>query len=197
MPNLHDLLTPAPMRGTTTSSSPHRLLGEFETYAGAEHVVDRLSDDGFPVEHSRIVGNNLRSVEQVTGRLTSAQAALAGAATGAWFGLFFGLLLGMFSTGSTWLAVLAGSTAIGAAWMALFGYLAHWATKGRRDFSSVQSLEADSYSVYVDATHADGATPSAEAMPAASCCGGATQRAPGTDPVPALRVDSLPGPSVR
>ena len=197
MPNLQE--PPAPIRGTTTPSAPQRLLGEFGTYAGAEQVIDRLSDDGFPVEHSRIVGNNLRSVEQVTGRLTSTQAALAGAATGAWLGLLFGLLVGMFSTGSTWLGVLVGSTAMGAVWMGLFGYLAHWATKGRRDFSSVQSLEADSYSVYVDATHAEAAhaaTPADAAIPTPACCGGGAQHGPGADAVPAPRSNGAPSSTV-
>ena len=140
---------PAQARG------PQRLLAEFPTYPGAEQLVDRLSDKGFPVEHCRIVGNGLRSVEYVTGRWTGAQAALAGASTGAWFGLLIGLLLGMFSDHSTWFAVLVASTAFGAAWMAAFGFIAHWATRGRRDFASVRSLEADSYAVYADATHAD------------------------------------------
>ncbi|MBA3744610.1 general stress protein [Sporichthya sp.] len=131
------------------------MLGEFPTYAGAEEVIDRLSDNGFPVEHSRIVGNGLHTMEYVTGRLTSKGAALAGAATGAWFGLFIGLLLGMFSTGSAWLAVLFGSSALGALWMGTFAFLAHWAMRGKRDFSSVKSLEADQYAVQVDATHLD------------------------------------------
>lgn len=134
---------------------PQHLLGEFPTYAGAERVVDKLADNGFPVEHSRIVGNGLRSVEYVTGRVTSGRAALAGAISGAWFGLFFGLLLGLFATRSAWLLVLLVSTAIGAAWGATFGFAAHRATGGRRDFSSIKGLEADQYAVYVDAARAN------------------------------------------
>jgi hypothetical protein len=130
-------------------------LASFPTYAGAEQVVDRLADSGFPVEHSRIVGNGLRTVEYVTGRVTSKGAAMAGSASGAWFGLFFGLLLGLFSNGSAWFVVLVGSTVIGALWGAVFGYTAHRATKGRRDFGSVQGLEAERYDVYVVASRAD------------------------------------------
>lgn len=139
------------------SSAPQHLLGRFPTYAGAEELVDRLSDRGFPVEHSRIVGNGLRSVMYVTGRLTSGRAALAGAATGAWFGLLFGLLLGLFSSGSSGFATLVGSAALGAAWWALFAFLAHKATRGRHDFSSVERLEAEQYDATVDADHADDA----------------------------------------
>lgn len=144
-------------RGGTASAGPQHLLGEFPTYAGAETVVDKLSDNGFPVERARIVGTGLRTVEYVTGRLTSKNAAMAGAASGAWFGFLFGLLLGLFAHGSAWFAVLLGSTLISALWMALFGYLAHRATQGRRDFASTKGLEADQYAVYVDAELADDA----------------------------------------
>src|SRR3978361_760735 len=137
------------------ASSPQHLLASFPTYAGAEQVVDQLSDRGFPVEHTRIVGNGLRTVEYVTGRITSNRAAVAGSASGAWFGLFFGLLLGLFSNGSAWFLVRIGSTAIGALWGAAFGFMAHRATKGRRDFGSVKGLEAERYDVYVDASRAD------------------------------------------
>lgn len=143
-----------PVRTTTASDAQH-LLASFPTYTGAEQVVDRLSDSGFPVEHSRIVGHDLRTVEYVTGRITSNRAAVAGAASGAWFGLFFGLLLGLFSNGSAWFVVLVGSTVIGALWGAVFGYSAHRATQGRRDFGSVKGLEAERYDVYVDAARAD------------------------------------------
>lgn len=139
----------------TTSTGPQHLLKEFPTYAGAERLVDTLSDKGFPVEHTRIVGNGLRTVEYVTGRLTSARAAQAGAASGASFGLLVGLLLGLFSQDSSWLGTVIGCTLIGAAWWAVFGYFAHRATQGRRDFSSIKGLEAERYAVYVDAERAD------------------------------------------
>ena len=142
-------------RDASSHPSQQHLLREFPTYAGAEELVDRLSDKGFPVAHVRIVGDGLRSVEQVTGRLTAGRAATAGAASGAWFGLLFGLLIGLFSPDSSWLPVLLGSTVIGALWGAAFGFLAHRATGGRRDFASVKGLEAERYAVYVDADRAD------------------------------------------
>ena len=138
-----------------TPTTPQHVLGTFPTYAGAEALVDRLSDRGFPVEHVRIVGNGLRSVEQVTGRLTNGRAALAGLASGAWFGLLAGLLIGLFSAGSPVVAVMLGGLLIGAVWGALFGFLAHAATRGRRDFDSVRGLEAAEYAVNVDADRAD------------------------------------------
>jgi hypothetical protein len=130
------------------------VLAEFDDYAGAQALVDRLSDEGFPVRHVRIVGTGIHSVEQVTGRLTVARAALAGAASGAWFGLFVGLLFGLFTLGVGRLSVLLVSVLLGAAFGAAFGALAHWATRGRRDFASVKGLAAHSYAVHVDADRA-------------------------------------------
>ena len=101
-----------------------------------------------------IVGTDLRLVESVLGRLTTGRAALAGAASGAWFGLFIGLLFGIFSN-SNWFAVLIVCIVIGAIWGAIFGAIAHAATRGRRDFTSMSSLQAKEYAVNVSTEHAD------------------------------------------
>jgi hypothetical protein len=132
-----------------------RTLREFDTYDEAQYLVDRLSDAGFPVERVRIVGTGIRSVEQITGRMTKGRAAAAGAAGGAWFGLLIGLLLGVFTIGPAWLPLLLGSLAIGAFWGGVFGFVAQWATRGRRDFSSVGGLEAARYSVEVEDAYVD------------------------------------------
>ncbi|MFD9706153.1 general stress protein [Lentzea sp. NPDC059081] len=126
------------------------LLASFAEYADAQRLVDRMSDDGFPVESVRIVGEGVRTVEQVTGRMTRGRAALAGAVSGAWFGVFIGLLFGLFTTGAAWGWFLLISLLIGAFWGAVFGFVAHWSTRGRRDFSSVMTLQAKRYEVHVD-----------------------------------------------
>lgn len=120
-------------------------VASYQDYQQAQAAVDRLSDDGFPVGELSIVGSDLRLVEKVTGRMTKAKAAVTGAASGAWFGLFVGVLLGMFTSGHGWFIMLLVGLGIGAAWGALFGYLAHAATGGRRDFSAVRSLAARNY----------------------------------------------------
>jgi hypothetical protein len=68
-----------------------------------------------PVDEVEIVGSDLHLVEHVTGRLTTARAAMAGAGNGAWFGLFVGLLVVLFTTGPAWLGLVLGGAAIGAA----------------------------------------------------------------------------------
>lgn len=145
---------PVPRDTSTSVSQPQHRLAAFTNYLDAQHLVDRMSDDGFPVEHLRIVGDGIQTVEQVTGRLTRAKAALLGAGTGAWIGLFIGLLFGVFAVGPGWLSVLVISLVIGAFWGAVFGFFAHWSTRGQRDFSSVTALKAQRYVLYVDSSHA-------------------------------------------
>src|SRR4029450_9687631 len=73
-------------------------VGTYDTYEAAQRAVDYLSDNQFPVENVTIVGNDLRMVERVTGRLTQGRAAGAGAAAGAWWGLFIGAMLTLFAS---------------------------------------------------------------------------------------------------
>ncbi|OBI44362.1 hypothetical protein A5707_03505 [Mycobacterium kyorinense] len=130
------------------------VIASFDNYFAAQQLVDRMSDGGFPVEHVRIVGDGVRTVEHVTGRLTNARAAWAGAGAGAWWGLLIGLLFAIFTVGPYWIWALLIAVAIGAFWGAVFGFVAHWSTRGRRDFSSVQTLEAQRYDICVTADHA-------------------------------------------
>ena len=145
---------PSAAGATPALASPTVTVASYPDYPSAQRAVDYLSDNGFPVEHTAIVGTNLRLVENILGRLTTARAALAGGASGAWFGLFIGVLLGIFGA-SSWLGVVLASVLIGAAWGAIFGASAHAMTKGRRDFTSRSSLEAEQYAVAVDADHAE------------------------------------------
>ncbi len=68
-------------------SAAWNTVARFDDYSSAQRAVDWLSDDGFPVEQLDIVGTDLRLVERVTGRLTKARAAAAGALSGMWDGL--------------------------------------------------------------------------------------------------------------
>lgn len=133
-----------------------RSVGVFQRYGDAQRAVDRLSDAGFPVEHSVIVGTDLRLVEDVTGRLTWGRVLAAGAASGAWFGLLIGLLFGLFSVDtSDYIATVVGAVVIAAVFGAIFAAIAYAATRGARDFSSVQAITATTYELLVADEHAD------------------------------------------
>lgn len=145
------------------------VLGSYRDYADAERVVDRLSDAGFPVEHTAIVGRGLNSVEQVTGRLTTLRAAGQSALSGAVLGALFGWLFGLFN----WInPVISGlllafyGLLFGAALGAVLGAIGHSMTGGRRDFSSIAAMRADSYEVLVSAHLADQAVQALGGAPA-------------------------------
>jgi len=131
-------------------------IASYESYGDAQRAVDYLSDRGFPVQYTSIVGTGLHSVEQVLGRMTTSRAALSGAGAGAWLGLLIGLLLGLFAVGG-WLAVVLTALGIGAVWGAVLGAVAHAASRGQRDFSSRSRLEASQYAVNVTQHYADDA----------------------------------------
>jgi hypothetical protein len=143
---------PTPPSAATPEPPPRAMVtvATYTDYPSAQRAVDYLSDQKFPVEKTAIVGSNLSIVENVLGRLTTARAAMAGAASGAWFGLFIGLLFGLFTSGHNWFYVVIASIVIGAVWFAIFGAIAHAATGGRRDFASRTTLKAGQYAVNVE-----------------------------------------------
>jgi hypothetical protein len=131
------------------SAADGQVVASYAGYAEAERAVDYLSDASFPVEYTDIVGRDLRLVERITGRMTNARAAAAGAGAGAWFGLLIALLVGLVTPWPVWLGLIAGGLVIGALWGAVFGFFAHWAMRGRRDFASARALVAGRYELTV------------------------------------------------
>ena len=134
-------------------------LGVFDKYADAQKAVDFLSDHEFPVQNVLIVGTELKQVERVTGRLTWGRVISAGAASGAWLGLLIGAILSIFSEGSSVIVTILGGIAFGIAFGVISGALGYSATRGQRDFSSVQKVVANKYEVHVEHKFlADGTT---------------------------------------
>ncbi len=94
-----------------------------------------------------MAGDNLRTVEQVTGRIDLGQAILGGIGTGAWVGLFVGLIVGLFTVGPAWLGLILGGILIGAAFGAVFGLAAGIAARRRGEYSALRSVVASRYDV--------------------------------------------------
>jgi hypothetical protein len=148
-------------------SQPRHTIASYSNYRDAERAVDFLSDQGFAVERSAIVGSGLRSVERVTGRMTSGRAALLGVGEGILMGTLFALLFGIFFSGPDFAGLLLYAVVVGAAFGALFGAMFHYARSGgRRDFASAVDIEADRYDVQVEGAFADEAKELLKAMPA-------------------------------
>lgn len=128
------------------------MLGTYDTYLEAQSIVDRLSKAEFPVKQLAIVGNDLKTVERVTGKLTYARAAGAGAASGAWFGLFFGLILFLFTNNPNSLAFVGAAVLIGAGFGMIFGIVSYTMSRRRRDFTSIHQVLASNYRIIIDPT---------------------------------------------
>jgi hypothetical protein len=153
---------------TTPTTASRRTIASYRTYEEAERAVDWLSDNSFPVERSAIVGTGLRSVEQVTGRMTQGRAAKAGAGQGALIGALFALLFGIFFSGPEFAELLLYALVSGAVFGALYGALfQNAASGGKRDFMSSADIQADRYEVQVDEAAADEATRVLRGMPEA------------------------------
>jgi heat induced stress protein YflT len=133
-----------------------QVVANYDTYAEAQRAVDFLSDEGFPVQNVSIVGSDLKMVEKVTGRLTRGRAAAAGAASGAWFGLFVGVLLSLFAKdGTNVFALIVSALIYGAAFGAIFGFVGHALSGGKRDFTSRSKIASSRYEIVVVWAEAD------------------------------------------
>jgi membrane protein required for beta-lactamase induction len=146
---------PGPTRESPSPTGTRRTIATYSSYEEAERAVDSLSDQQFPVERVAIVGTGLRSVEQVTGRVTTGRAALTGAGQGAFIGLFIAVLFGLFFTGPGFLGLLAYTVIASAIFGAIFWAISHAAQGGRRDFASVAGTYADHYELQADEDVAD------------------------------------------
>ncbi len=156
------------MPGGQLTSSPRRTIATYQTYPEAQRAVDYLSDQNFPVEHIAIVGEGVRLVEQITGRVNYWKAAYNGALNGAVAGIIVGFIVGLFN----WVAPFASALAL-AAWGfliglivgAIVGVIVYALSRGRRDFSSVSTIQVDHYTLLADQSVADEAGRLLEALP--------------------------------
>ena len=127
------------------------VLGTYDTYLEAQAIVDHLAKADFPVAQVSIVGNDLKSVERVTRKLTWSRAALEGALSGAWFGLFLGLLFSFITTTQALTTGLfAAAILIGAAFGLFFRLVTYAIARRNRDFDSTKQVLASNYQILVE-----------------------------------------------
>jgi hypothetical protein len=147
--------TPAPRRGALPEPPTGWPVGSYPTYEKAQHAVDYLAEQNFPVADVTIVGVDLMQVERVLGKLTWPKVIWGGIISGAWLGLFFGLLLGLFTVN------FLGPLLVGLVGGIIFGLISvtipYAASKGTRDFASSMQLVAGRYDVLCKPQTAEGA----------------------------------------
>ncbi|GAA3223797.1 hypothetical protein GCM10017691_11170 [Pseudonocardia petroleophila] len=130
--------------------NPSKIVASYPDYADAQRVVDALADQHFPVGGLAIVGANLQSFEQITGRRGLARAAASGLTSGALTGALIGWLLGLFNIAQPLVSSLVMAlfgVVVGGVIGLVLGLVAHLASGGRRDFSSISSVRAERYDV--------------------------------------------------
>ncbi len=123
-------------------------VASFPTYEGAQKAVSRLMAADVPARDIAIVGNGLRSVERVTGKLGYATAARTGAINGLLLGLFFSAIFLLGNTAAQ-ASVFIGVLFVGVALGMLMSIGAYAIVRRRRDFASVTQVIADHYEVTV------------------------------------------------
>lgn len=127
------------------------IISTYDTYHDAQLAVDALARANFPVNKVSILGNDVRSVERVVGKLTYGKVALMGALSGAYLGLFFALILFIFQPDNAAIVgVFLAALAIGAGFGMLFGVLSYALNRNHRDFSSVMQFVATRYDVITE-----------------------------------------------
>lgn len=131
----------------------HHAVRSYATYPEAKRAVDALSDEGFPVEHLSIVAEEVQLVEDITGRRDFRTAAGHGLLSGALVGALIGFFFGLFSLVDPLVSALVLAcfgVLFGAVIGGLFGVVMHFASGGRRDFSSSNRIQAGRYDVVAD-----------------------------------------------
>ncbi|WP_051142602.1 general stress protein [Gryllotalpicola ginsengisoli] len=126
------------------------VVAQYESYVEAQQTVDVLAHADFPVDKVSIIGNDLKTVEHITGRLSWGRVALAGAASGAWFGIFLGVVLMLFGGAQEDFSLVIAAVLLGAGFGMLFSLVSYALTRRRRDYTSQTQVLATSYSVLVD-----------------------------------------------
>ncbi len=123
-------------------------IASYPTYEGAQKAVSALIAGEVPARDIAIVGQGLRSIERVTGRLGYATAARSGAVNGLLIGLFFSAIL-VLGSPSVPIQAFVGVLFVGVAVGMLLSIITYSFIRRRRDFASVMQVLADHYEVTV------------------------------------------------
>ena len=126
-------------------------VASFPEYEAAQKAASKLIDADIPPRDISIVGNGLRSVERITGRLGYVTAARGGLINGLMLGIGACAIQAIFNPaipGAVYFATLLICMAIGMA----VSFLSYLIMRRRRSFASVMAVLADHYDVTVKVT---------------------------------------------
>jgi hypothetical protein len=178
------------------SDAVGQTVANFPTYEAAQKAVSSLIAADIPARDIAIVGQGLRSIERITGRLGYASAARSGAVNGLLLGLLFSAIL-VIGSPSVPIQAFVGVLFVGIAIGMLLSIVTYSFVRRRRDYASVMQVVADHYEVTVTDNSVHRArqvlgpqTPAAPVAPAAP----ATPTAPAATAVPAPAASTTEPP---
>ena len=148
------------------------IVASTREYEAAQKMVSKLIAEDIPARDIAIVGQSVRTVERVTGRLGYAAAARSGAINGILIGLFLSAIL-VLGNPEVPMQLFIGFVFIGVALGMLLSLVTYAIVRRRRDFASVTQFAADHYEVRVQKS----------SLPKARLALGAAQPAPVRAPV--------------
>ncbi len=117
-------------------------------YEAAQKNVSKLIAGEVPARDIVIVGQGVRTIERVTGKLGYAAAARSGAVNGVLIGLLLSAIM-LFGTPDAPLSLFLGFVFIGVALGMIMSLVTYAIVRRRRDFASVTQMAADHYEVRV------------------------------------------------
>jgi hypothetical protein len=135
-----------PASGTETGE----MVASTRDYESAQKTVSKLIAGEVPARDIAIVGQSVRTVERVTGKLGYAAAARSGAINGVLIGLFLSAIL-VIGNPEVPIQLFVGFVFIGVALGMLMSLVTYAIVRRRRDFASVTQFAADHYEVTVQA----------------------------------------------
>lgn len=123
-------------------------VASFPTYEAAQKAVSSLIAADIPARDIAIVGQGLRSIERITGRLGYASAARSGAVNGLLLGMLFSAIL-VIGSPSVPIQAFVGVLFVGIAIGMLLSIVTYSFVRRRRDYASVMQVVADHYELTV------------------------------------------------
>ncbi|KAB1643450.1 general stress protein [Gulosibacter chungangensis] len=125
------------------------VVASYPTYDAARHAVDVLvREEGLPVSSISVVGNDLKSVERITGRMNYTRAALNGLGNGVMIAIFMSLMWLIFFPTTDMLAIV-GVFVISIAFGVIWGILAYALSPQKREFTSIMQVTASRFDLVV------------------------------------------------
>lgn len=136
------------MNRQADSTAVGEIVASVREYETAQKTVSKLIAGEVPAKEIAIVGQGVRTIERVTGKLGYATAARTGALNGILIGLFLGAVI-VLGNPETPMQLFVGFVLIGVAIGMLLSLVTFAIVRKRRDYVSVTQVAADHYEITV------------------------------------------------